>query len=501
MAMLAELIRIENMTMFSNGVKLLDNFRLQVFRGEILGLIGLNDSGKSVVGPLLTGVSQADGGRMYINDLIIHGYSRTIAKAKGIFMVGRDTVLIAGMSIADNLTVVTAGSRGKFLLREQLLHQKTIRILSGLGLSLDPRRLVADLSPAQRHLVEICAAFYQGAALVVLDGIMESYSASELQALQAAIAILHQHQVAVILIDHIIDHALMMADRVSIIRRGATVGSYWRDEWDRSRLLSLMVGHEFSEGFVRTQPKMGREVLRVEGLSSESFPGMVSFSLLAGEVLGLFDLGETNARELAYTLFGMRSIQRGTIQVDGKPIHLRSNRDAIRAGIGLIPEDWSSLGLFQYLTVDDNIILPQLRRMSKFLGIFSRGLWRYLSREGGKWLDTAFQPGTLEDIHLSEVEQKRILLCRWLLLSPRVLILFKPTLGEDVVSQKIIYSSIDALRSHGIALIVVSTNIDEIMQLSDRIMIMRKDSVMDIIPNSGAASEWLYRRLAAEQEG
>jgi rhamnose transport system ATP-binding protein len=455
------------------GVKALDGLSFELAAGEVHALVGENGAGKSTFVRILTGAERADAGRLQLDDETVDFRSPADARARGIVAIHQHPALFPDLSVAENIALPI--ERGRAWTRVHWVRRldESRRLLDRLGASIDVRRRVETLSLPEQQLVEIARAVGADARVILMDEPTAALSTREVERLFAVIGRLRAAGTGIVYISHRLDEIRRIADRLTVIRDGRTVAAALPAETHANELIRLMVGRavETPDGVAARQP--GDEALRVEGLSSRA-AGVhdVSFTVRRGEILGLAGLVGSGRTELTEVLFGLRAADTGSIVVNGRPVVLRTPGDAIRAGIACVPEDRRRHGVIAPLSIAANTSLAALHRVSSS-GVLQpqaeRALARaYIERFG-------IRPASAETITavLSGGNQQKVAVARWLATSPSVLILDEPTQGIDVRAKGEIHALMHALAADGLAIVMISSDLSEVLAMSDRVLVMR----------------------------
>ena len=472
------------------GVVALDNVDLALEAGEVHMLLGENGAGKSTLMKILSGAYRRDAGDIRIDGQLVDIAGPRDALAQGIRIIYQELNLIPHLSVAENIFL---GDLPGFFVDWRELHDRTSKLLSDLGMSLDPRRRVRELGLAQQQMVEIAKALAAGSARVlVMDEPTSALTTREVTQLFSLIDRLVARGVAIVYITHRLDEVFRIGTRVTVLRDGRHVTT--RDIRDVTvpELVKLMANRDLTDHFPKVRVARGRELLRVDGVCRQGVLADITFSLHAGEVLGIAGLLGAGRTELARAIFGADDCDAGIVAIEGRRVRLRGPRDAIARGIGLLPEDRKAHGLVAALTVARNIGLPHGRRLARF-GVLPRkseaGLAQPIVSEL-RIKATSTQPVRL----LSGGNQQKVVLGKWLAGDVRIFIFDEPTRGIDVGSKVEIYQLMNRLTSRGAGIIMISSELPELLGMSDRILVMRAGRIQAEFDAASATEE---RVLAA----
>ncbi len=461
------------------GVRALDGVGLRVRPGRLVALLGENGAGKSTLMNVLSGVFPPDAGTIRLDGREVRFANPREAQAHGVGIVHQELNLVPHLSVAENVHLGREPRTRLGLIDYEKLHADTTAVLGRLDLHVAPDALVADLRVGQQQLVEIARAVSAEVRVLVLDEPTSSLSAHEVDVLFGVIQDLKRRGVGVVYITHKLEELARIGDDVTVMRDGRVVGEAPLAELTREEIVRLMAGREAKEIFQKSTVAPGGELLRAENIS---LPGdgvgrpllvdRVSLSLRRGEVLGIFGLVGAGRTELLETLFGVHSDRAtGRVAVDGRPVGFKSPRDAVAAGLAFAPEDRKRDGLVLTMSVAANASLASLDRTVRG-GLVSAGreaahVTPYIERFRVK------TPSLAQLIvNLSGGNQQKVILAKWLATAPKILLLDEPTRGIDVNAKREIYAFIDELARTGLGLIVVSSELPEILALADRVLVM-----------------------------
>ena len=486
------------------GVQALDGVSLSLQRGEVLAVLGENGAGKSTLMKILAGIHAPDDGELLIDGAPVHFRRVADAMARGIILIHQELNLADNLSVAANLFLGNETIRGGVMgwLDRRDMNARAYGLLERVGLDVPPSRLVGELPLGQRQLVEIARALSQKARVLIMDEPTSSLTQRETERLFEVIADLKRSGVAVVYISHRLMEVIEIADRVVVLRDGRNSGELARDEIEHRRMIELMVGRDLKQFFRRahaagTTGHSEEQPIRLEVrdlcyLGGPRTP--VSFSVRGGEIVGLAGLVGAGRTELAEALFGLRPLVSGEVRLDGRSVSLRSPRAAIAAGLLLAPEDRRQFGLVLEESVQRNLGLPNLDRNSRWgLLAFHRetGMARRLCERLRVRTPRLSQPVGL----LSGGNQQKVVLGKWLARQPCVLILDEPTRGVDVGAKSEIYALMDELAADGIAIVMISSDLEEVLGMSDRVLVLHEGRLAGELPRA-ALSEQAIMHLA-----
>jgi ribose transport system ATP-binding protein len=458
------------------GVQALDGVSLTVRAAEVLAVIGENGAGKSTLMKILAGIQPPNSGELLLDGKPVVFAGTADAMRRGVVLIHQE------LNLADNLSVAANLFLGRELTRlgwpdRRGMSARSRQLLERVGLDVPPGRRVGELPPGQRQMVEIARALSQAARVIIMDEPTSSLTQRETERLFAVIADLKRAGVAVVYISHRLGEVGAVADRVAALRDGRNSGELARQEISHRRMVELMVGRDLKQFFHRAHPPAradGPPRLEVRQLRYAGGPDTsVSFALRGGEIVGMAGLVGAGRTELAESLFGLRPVTAGEVLLDGRPVALRSPARAIAAGLLLVPEDRRAHGLVLELSVRQNLGLPNLDRLSR-LSLLVPGREEALARGLCERLRVR-TPGLDQTVGLlSGGNQQKVVLGKWLARQPRVLILDEPTRGVDVGAKSEIYALMDELAGAGVAVLMISSDLEEVLGMSDRVLVLHE---------------------------
>jgi ribose transport system ATP-binding protein len=472
------------------GVIALGSVDLEVRPGEVHVLLGENGAGKSTLMKILSGAHTKDAGRIYVDGTERDVHNPREAREMGIGIIYQELTLVPEMSAAENIMLGREPRRLRVFVDREKMMADAQRALSLIAANIPPDSRVGSLSLAQRQLVEIAKALSLSPRILVMDEPTSALTAQETRSLFDAIRRLTAAGVAIIYISHRLDEIFEIGDRVTVLRDGSNVATHTVKTANRRDLVRLMANRELDETISRHSSARGKEILRVEGLTRRGSLENVSFAIHAGEILGIAGLLGAGRTEIARAVFGADKLDAGKIFVDGKRVDIRSARDAIRLGIGFVTEDRKAQGLVLARSVRDNVSLPVLRRLSK-AGFVDRRSERNLAARYVQDLRIRTPSPEQVTLNLSGGNQQKVVLAKWLACEVRILFLDEPTRGIDVGAKQEIYALINALAAKGVAIVMISSELPEIVGLSDRVIVMRNGRLAGEFERAGVTQEIL----------
>ncbi|KXF75701.1 sugar ABC transporter ATP-binding protein [Paramesorhizobium deserti] len=505
-------LEIRNVKKSFGGVKALKDVSLVIEAGQIYHLMGENGCGKSTLIKILSGAQPADEGQILIDGEPTGARAGDIGAIgslrAGIETVYQDLSLLPNLSVAENVALteqlVEASGRLARKLDVSALHETARRALAEVHLPTDPaflKRRTDTLPLATRQLIAIARAVASEARLVIMDEPTTSLTRQEVTNLLRVVERLLSKGVAVLFVTHKLDECKSLGGRAIIMRDGLKVADLDIATHSKAEFSHWMTGREISETRYRTHPKLGEVMLEVEQLGDEQNFQSVSLSLRKGEILGITGLLDSGRNELALALAGVVPAQSGRIRLNGKEIAPQSAADAIRYGIGYVPEDRLTEGLFLEKPIQDNITLPILDRLRNALGVISSRRARQVAEERVADLQIVAPDVSIPVQSLSGGNQQRVLIGRWLTINPRLLILHGPTVGVDVGSKDTIFRIIQRLADDGMGVIIISDDLPELLQNCDRILVMRQGCVVAAHNVDGLTEDAIYQSMASTAKG
>lgn len=454
------------------GVVALDNVDFELRRGEVHILLGENGAGKSTLMKILSGAYQKSAGEIVLDGVEVEIKNPKHAQTLGISTIYQEFNLIPHLSIGENIFLGREPARLPGLIDQSSVFQEATRALSGLGLTLNPRKLVKELRVAEQQMVEVAKALSLDARILIMDEPTAALAEHEIQELFATIRALKEKGVAIVYISHRMEELFEIGDRVTVLRDGCSVGTYDVGDMSKSELIRLMVNRELTDLFPKEKAPRGPEVVRVEGLCTRDELKDISFTLHKGEVLGIAGLLGAGRTELARAIFGLDKITAGTIYINGEAQHLGSPRAAINSGIGFLTEDRKSQGLVLPLSVKENLCLSSVEKFSRW-GVMNASQEQEAAGKYVKELRIRTPSLDQKVVFLSGGNQQKVVLSKWLCSQAEVFIFDEPTRGVDVGAKTEIYQLMNRLTASGVAIIMISSELLEVLGMSDRILVMR----------------------------
>jgi len=485
------------------GVRALEDANLELHAGSVTALLGENGAGKSTLVKILTGVLQPDGGEIRINGSSVRIESPRAALQLGISAIHQESVVFGALSVAENICINARPRRrtplGPLLVDWTEMRRRARILLSELEIDLDPDQPVSELTIAQKHLVQIARALNGAHRIVIMDEPTAALSRRETEDLFRIARRLQNQGSALLFIGHKFDEIFALSNRYAVFRDGSTIAQGLLRDTTQERLIADMVGRIVEQRFPAPNPHLGSELLRVEALSQTPFFRDVSFSVRRGEILGFYGLVGAGRSELMQALFGLQAAQEGKVFLDGDAVDIRSPEAAIHNGLALVPEDRQHQGAILDLAITDNISLPNLHRLG-CRGFIRRRRERSATQPLMQYLQIKAAGQHQRVRELSGGNQQKVVLAKWLATRPRLLILDEPTKGIDIGAKVAVYQLIRELADQGIAIILVSSELPEVLGLSNRVAVMRHGRVRALFEYGQAQPEQVMRAATGAGE-
>lgn len=473
------------------GVIALDSVNLEIYPSEIVALAGENGAGKSTLMKILGGIYQPDGGKIHINgeETLIHSVSDSINK--GIGFIHQELNVLDNLNIAENVFLGREPTWGGplNLVNRQRMHAETVIYLERLGLNVSSQTSVADLPIAQQQMVEIAKALSLKARILIMDEPTSSLTLTETARLLQVCKDLREQGVSIVYISHRLGEIKEIADRVVTLRDGKNAGILQKEEISHDRIVKMMVGRDISQLYEAPKVKPEEVCVEVNELKTRRYPDKtVSLNVRKGEILGIAGLVGAGRSEMAQAVFGVDAPLAGTVTINGKVVKISSSKDAIGNGIYLIPEDRRHSGLILDVPIRENISLPALSRYSS-AGLVNYEAERQIATEMSAKLKIKAPSIEAQAGNLSGGNQQKVVLAKWLSLNPKLLIFDEPTRGIDVGAKAEIYTLMRSLAESGVAILMISSDMEEVLNQSDRIAVMHEGAITGILEREDCNEE------------
>ena len=482
------ILQMLNISKHFGGIQALRDVSFDLHAGEVHALLGENGAGKSTLIKIITGVYQPDSGEIHLHGQPIVFPNPLVSRQHGIAAIYQEPSLFPDLDIAENIFVgrqpTLAGGRVAW----QTMYREAVGLLDRLGVQLDPKTKARNLSVAQQQMVEVARALSVKAEILIMDEPTSSLTLAEVDDLFRIVRQLRQAGTAVVFISHRLEELFQLADRVTVLRDGAYVGTRSLAEVNTDKLIQMMVGRTLDDLFPKQDVVAGEVVLQVEGLSRPGVFENISFELRKGEILGMAGLVGAGRTDVARALFGVEPATAGVIKIDGQPVRITSPQQAMNLGMVYLPEDRQHHGLILRMSIAHNITLPILSEFARMGWVNENGEQKtaYLAAEqmevraAGVWQKAR---------ELSGGNQQKVVLAKWLATKPRILILDEPTRGIDVKTKAAVHGLMSNLAAQGMAIIMISSELPEVLGMSDRILVMHEGHLTGHLTRAEATQE------------
>jgi rhamnose transport system ATP-binding protein len=473
------------------GTRALVDANLELHAGQVTALIGENGAGKSTLVKTLSGVHQPDAGEIRLDGSAIRIQHPEQARKLGISVVHQECVVFDNLTVAENI-FISERPRVAGRISWRLMRERAGQVLRELDAPFDPDIPAGRLSIAQKHVVQIARALTSEARVLIMDEPTASLSHREVEELFAITRKVRARGCAVLFISHKFEEVFDIADRYCVFRDGASVGEGQIADVDRAELIRMMVGRPVDQLFPKSAGQLGETLLSVDALSRAGEFADVSFDVRRGEILGIYGLVGAGRSELAQALFGMSRADAGTVRVEGRDVLSKSVEHAVREGIAYVPEDRQTQGAILPFTIAANIALPNLRSLAP-RGWWSAGKEHGLADQWIEALKVKAQSAATAVQNLSGGNQQKVVIAKWLARKPKVLILDEPTKGIDVGAKRAVHAVMDEFVREGNAIVMISSDLPEVLGMSDRVLVMRRGRVRGLFTREQATSEAIVR--------
>ena len=484
----APILEMRKISKAFGGVQALREVSFSCRKGKVHALVGENGAGKSTLIKILAGAHQADSGEIVFKGRRYAGFSAREAMAAGISIIYQELNLVQLMTVAENI-FLGREPRNRFgVIDTRRMMKESAELLGRLGVRLSPSARIGDLTVASQQMVEIAKALSQNADLIVMDEPSAILAGQELDSLFATIRSLAAEGVTIIYISHRLNEIFEIADDVTILKDGEVVGARPIGQVTRARLIQMMVGRPLEEIFPRASRPRGAALLTATNVTTERLARPASLTLYEGEILGLAGMVGAGRTEVARALFGADALRSGEIRLKDAQIRPRSPKEAVAAGLAMAPEDRKNEGLFLDQSIRTNMTLASLNKLTRF-GVIQRGRETATIERAKRELSIAMASPELEAQYLSGGNQQKVVLAKWLETSPSVIIFDEPTRGVDVGAKFEIYALMRKLAERGVAVLMISSDLIEILGMSDRILVMHEREIVGELTPEEASEE------------
>ncbi|WP_088008561.1 sugar ABC transporter ATP-binding protein [Indiicoccus explosivorum] len=483
------MITMKGISKSFSGNKVLDNVDFSLEKGEIHALMGENGAGKSTLMKILTGIYSRDSGTVTVKGKEVNFRAPREAEEAGIAVIHQELNILPDLSVTDNLFLGkerTAGPTG--ILKTKEMREQTRSVLAELGLHVNPSQPARTLSVGQQQIVEIAKALSANAEVIIMDEPTAALTDREIATLFETIERLQKKGVSFVYISHRMEEIFSICDRITVLRDGEYVGTKRIADTSFEEIVQLMVGRELGERFPKRSADIGDVRLSVAGLSRKGCFRDVDFTVRQGEVVAIAGLMGAGRTEVAQSLFGYKKPDGGTIEFDGRPVKIDSPQAAKRLGIGYVTEDRKSEGLILDFTVEENISLTNYASISKN-GVVSAPKERSLYEQMVERIGIRTSGPDQAVKSLSGGNQQKVVIAKWLGIAPKLLILDEPTRGVDIGAKKEIYSIINGLAEQGVSILMISSELPEVLGMADRVLVMHEGRLAADLPKAELTQE------------
>lgn len=473
------LLYMKNISKSFYGVSVLRNIDFKLEAGTVHALVGENGAGKSTLMKILLGIHEKDSGEIYLNGKEVKFKSPADALNHSISMIHQEICLVPTMDVAENIWLGREKKFSKFgFLNLKSRYKATEELLKSLEIQINPKTKIKDLSVAMMQLIELCRSLSYDSKIIIMDEPTSALASNEIELLFNIIRKLKKNGVAIVFISHKLDEILKICDEVTVMRDGNLICSKNVMEVNEESLIEMIAGRKLENVYPSKKAQKGKTVLEVKGLTRQGVFEDVNFEVHEGEILGFSGLMGAGRTEIMRGLYGLDPIDSGNICIDGKEIHITSPKAAVNAGIGMVTEDRLTSGSIATLSVMQNSTLPSIPDICKWLGYIPSKKEKEMYDQVSKKL--SIKCNTPNDLirQLSGGNQQKVIISRWILKNPRVIIMDEPTRGIDVGAKQEVYKIMEELAGMGIAIILISSELPEIMAMSDRICVVRNGRIV-----------------------
>ncbi len=492
------ILQLKSITKLYPGVVALDDISIAFKEGEIHALVGENGAGKSTIIKIITGAITPTKGSIFYNNSEIKYLNTAKTLDMGISAIYQEFNLIPYLTVAENIFYGREIRRGIFVNYKQM-EKKSKEILSNLGISINPKRMLKELSVGYQQIVEIAKSISRDTKVLIMDEPSAPLTNREIKYMFTIVKKLKERGVTIIYISHRLEEVFELSDRVTVMRDGKYVATLNTKDTNRKEIISLMVGRELGNDYPEKNVKTGNKILELKNISTKNVKN-ISFNLKSGEILGLAGIVGAGRTEVARAIFGADNILEGDIFINGKKVRIKSPSQAIKNGIGLIPEDRKQQGVLLRMSVRDNISYSSLNKLSKY-GLINRKKEKISIEK--ICTDLKIKTPTLDQLvkNLSGGNQQKVVLAKWLLMDSKILIFDEPTRGIDVGAKQEIYNIMKELIEAGKSIIMISSEMPELLGMSDRILVMHEGRIAGELNKQEATQEIILSMASGTSKG
>lgn len=493
-----KLLELKNITKIFPGVKACDNVSFNVNKGEVHALVGENGAGKSTLMKVMAGIYTPEEGQIIYKGEEVKFSNPLDAKEKGIILIHQELSLVPQMTVAENILLGSLPTRGAGRVNWNELNDRASEAIKKLGCQFKPSDLISDLTIAHQQMVEIARAISYDANIVIFDEPTASLTQEEVQVLYKNIELLKEQGIGIIYISHKLNEIFEVSDTITVLRDGKKIDTLNADETDEPEITKKMIGRDITDYFTSKKiTEYGNEVIKLENISRKNEFENINFSIREGEVLGLYGLLGAGRTEIAETIFGINQPDSGQIYFEGKAVDIDHSKTAVNMGIGLIPESRKEQGLVLGMSNLDNMSLAKIPYLQN-AGFIKEKEVRDIFDEYKDKLSISLTGPNQKVVNLSGGNQQKVVIGKWLSLNPKLLILDEPTRGIDVGSKAEIHNLIGELAQKGLAVLVISSEIPEILGVSHRIITMHQGELTGEFTDTEVTEDKLINSITSQ---
>ncbi|MFW6137818.1 MAG: sugar ABC transporter ATP-binding protein [Spirochaetota bacterium] len=485
-----QLLEVKGISKSYAGVQALYRVGMAIGKSEIHCLVGENGSGKSTLIKIIAGVERQDEGEIILNGSRYQHLHAIDSIREGIQVIYQDLALFSNLTVAENISLNQMVEQNNKIVNWSDVKEVAEKAMSEIEEKLELNERVENISMANKQIVAICRALTQNARLIIMDEPTSALTKEEIDHLFSVITRLKNKGISTLFVSHKLSEVFQIAENVTILRDGKKVGDYRTGELDHDKLVYLMTGKKVEEvGFSYQDSSQKKVLLEVRALTKQGQFRDISFKLKEGEVLGITGLLGSGRTEMVLSIFGLNQLDSGEIYIEGKKVHINSPQDAVNMGISYLPEDRLSQGLFLEQSIGDNIVVTTMKKILNKIGLINIEKKQKAVRKGIKDLDIRTPSPQVPARSLSGGNQQRVVLAKWLATKPKIFILDGPTIGIDIASKSTIHSIIRELARSGMGIIIISDEMNEVLQNCNRILVMREGVIIEEIDDTDSVSE------------
>jgi len=494
------ILELKDIAKYFPGIKALDNVDFTIRTGEVHALIGENGAGKSTLVKIMTGVYQPTRGKILMEGKEVLFKTSHDAQAAGVVAIHQEASMFSELTVTENIFMGHHIRKKSGTLDWKAMREHTRELLERMELSINPDTLIKNLGTAQRHMVEIAKALSVDAQLVIMDEPTSALSLKEVEELYKIIRQLKDQGKAIVFISHKFDEIFEICDYFTVFRDGQYIGEGEVGKSSIDEIVKMMVGRSLNQMFPKKDAVIGEAILDVQHLSLPGFFKDVSFTLHKGEILGFFGLVGAGRSEVMRTIFGIDKKSEGTILLNGQEINIKSPQMAMQNGIAYVPEDRQEQGAILEMSLAHNITLPQIDKLSRF-GILNSKSEKTVTEEFGNKMEIKAASWKVNANTLSGGNQQKVVLAKWLATNPKILILDEPTKGIDVATKAAVHQFVSEMAAAGLAVILVSSELPEVLGMADRTVVMHEGRVSRILTREESNSDNVILAATGHEEG